>query len=513
MTTLIGLDLNATRARAIQGDSHGPGPHVPIALPLDGNHRELPLALNLQARHATVGRDGVALCRKAPHLACLDFLPHVGEARTWDAGRHRLDASRAFALFAEHLQRKLGIAEGVTMALPAYFSTAQTGLLTNLVGKARWRLLGSVPSPLTIALAAHEHLPWSGLAVVIELDDHALSWSAVAVREDVARVIHVHAAPTLARGAWLGRLLDSAALRCIRLSRRDPRESAETEQTLFDLLADHVDTHVGDAPAEMVIQTPHWYQHLKFSPNELAAFCAPLAQRAAVEMQEFLTTLAASERGIAPRIGAVLLSGAAGRLPGLAAALDALILHPEPEPPSDEHNADFGEGLIEEGLLSARVHVLDDDAVARAAFDLALRQQRGELSLGHLDAVALPGSAAADAAADDGPARLHFRGADHPLSESLFVLGRDPSCHLVFESELYPAVSARHCEIAFMRGVFVLHDRSRHGTLVNDCLVTQPMVLHSGDWIRLGSTGPLVRFLGQASDRPKSGEWRVVSGE
>jgi hypothetical protein len=491
--TLIGLDLNTTRARAIQGEHHGPGPHIPLGLPLDGNARELPLAVGLEERQPQVGRAGAGLCRRSPHLACLDFLPYLGDDRTWDSGRHRLDAAGAFALVCGHLQRRLGRAEGVTVALPAYLSAAQAALLANVAGRARWRLLGSVHVPVAVALAAHEHLPWSGVAVVVDLDGHALTLSAVTVREDLVRVPHTQSAPHLARGVWLCRLLDGAALRCVRLSRRDPRESAETEQALFDQLAAVLDTRVGEEPAEMVLQTPHWYQHLKFSAAELSAFCAPLVRRTLAEMQQFLADIAA----LGP-VGAVLLTAPAARLPGLAAAVDELILRPDAEPTVEEDQADFGEDLIEDNVLSARVHVLDDDAVARAAFDLAVRQHRGDLPRGHLDSAALPGNTVAG---DPGPARLHYRGEDHLLSAPLFTLGRDPSCNLVFETDLYPTVSARHCEIVLTRGGYLLRDRSRHGTLVNDCLVTQPTTLHSGDWIRLGPGGPLVRFLGQASDQ------------
>ncbi len=489
--TLIGLDLNATRARAIQGEDRGSGPHMPLALPLDGNERELPLAVSLEERQPRVGRAGAALCRRSPHLACVDFLPYLGDERIWDGGRQRLDAAGAFALVCEQLQRRIGRAEGVTVALPAYLSAAQAALLANVAGRARWRLLGSVPAPVAVALAAHEHLPWSGLAVVVDVDGHALTLSAVAVRDDVAQLPHTHAVAQLGRGVWLCRLLDGAALRCVRLSRRDPRESAETEQTLFDQLAAVLDSRSGDEPADMVLQTPHWYQHLKFAPAELSAFCAPLLRRTLAEMQHFLTAISS----LGP-VGAVLMTGSAARLPGLAEAVEELILQPETEPPADADNADFGEDLIEENIHSARVHILDDDAVARAAFDLAVRQHRGDLPRGHLDDAALPGSAA-DAAADRGPARLHYRGEDHLLAAPLFALGRDPACHLVFETERYPTVSARHCEIVLSRGVYLLRDRSRHGTLVNDCLVTQPTALHSGDWIRLGPDGPLLRFLGQ----------------
>ncbi len=494
--TLIGLDLNATRARAIQGENQESGPHVPFGMPLDGNARELPLALSLEERQPRVGWVGAGLCRRAPHLACLDFLPYLGDDRLWQCGRHQLNAAAALALVCDHLQRRIGRADGVTVALPAYFTTAQASLLAHVAGRARWRLLGSVPAPIAIALAAHEHLPWSGQAVIVDLDGYALTFSAVAVRNDMARLLHVHSAPALARGVWLGRLLDCAALRCIRLSRRDPRESGETEQVLFDHLAAVLDSRLGEEPAEMVVQTPHWYQHLKFSPADLLAFCAPLVERTLAEMQRFLADIAASGS-----VGAVLLTGAAARLPGLAAAVDELILTPDGEGVAEEEGVDFGEDLIEENILSARVHVLDDDAAARTVYDLAIRQHRGDLPRGHLDGAPLPGSSAADAAGDRGPARLHFRGDDYLLSGPLFMLGRDPSCHLVFDTQQYPTVSARHCEIVLTRGVYSLRDRSRQGTLINDCLVTQPTALHSGDWIRLGSGGPLLRFLGQASDQ------------
>src|SRR5262245_7419471 len=98
--SLIGLDLNATRARA----AHGPAQH-PAALRLEGEHLELPLALSLEGRHPAVGRAGAALCRRMPPFACQGFLPHLGTPRTWAAGRHRLDAGRALGLVFDCLQR------------------------------------------------------------------------------------------------------------------------------------------------------------------------------------------------------------------------------------------------------------------------------------------------------------------------------------------------------------------------------------------------------------------------
>ena len=101
----------------------------------------------------------------------------------------------------------------------------------------------------------------------------------------------------------------------------------------------------------------------------------------------------------------------------------------------------------------------------------------------------------------DGVAQAQVLGTWAKGARPSFSLGRDPGCDLVFESELYPHVSARHCEIIFDRRAYVICDRSRHGTLVNDRPVEQQAPLHSGDWIRLGPRGPVLRFLGTTSSR------------
>src|SRR5436305_841609 len=76
------------------------------------------------------------------------------------------------------------------------------------------------------ALAGHADQPWSNLALVVDVDDHALTWGAVAAEEGWARLVDFRAAPQLGLRAWKDRLLDAIADRCVRQSRRDPRDSA-----------------------------------------------------------------------------------------------------------------------------------------------------------------------------------------------------------------------------------------------------------------------------------------------
>jgi hypothetical protein len=183
----------------------------------------------------------------------------------------------------------------------------------------------------------------------------------------------------------------------------------------------------------------------------------------------------------------VLITAAAGRLPGLAAALDRSV---------ERHGGREQEPLDERGQGQTRVQVLAADAPARAAHDLAARFHRGELPHGHLDAAPLPPPQPVDA----GQPRLQFRGQDFVLCGLSFALGRHPGCDLVFDEQAHPAVAPRHCEIVFERRQYVLRNRSPQGTLVNKRPVLQQIVLQAGDWVRLGADGPLLRFLGQPTD-------------
>src|SRR5947209_20616931 len=95
---LLGLDLNATCARAVSG----PVGEYPLGLPLAPPGQDLPMVLSLQKHPPQVGRAGVRLVRDQPHLACANFLASLGikgpGARRWQAGRHQIDSSEALTV-------------------------------------------------------------------------------------------------------------------------------------------------------------------------------------------------------------------------------------------------------------------------------------------------------------------------------------------------------------------------------------------------------------------------------
>lgn len=366
--SLVGLDLNATRARAVVGVSGAP----PKPLPLDDPRPTLPAALSLQGRYAEVGRAGVALCRALPHLVCDNFLSRLGTPYEWVAGRHRLDATKALTSFLEPIRTVAASAKGVVFAVPPYLDRKQGELFATAAGKAKMSYLGSVPSPIALSLSAFLSSPWSGPAIVVDVDDHALSFSVVQstpgnvelnANEDMVPgsfslvMAHTQSRSRLGLVAWKSRTIDGVADSCIRHSRRDPRDSGTAEQMLYDQLDDVFDTIRQEQMVEVVVQGPSWCQNLILRPEDVRAFCAPLAAHAVERLRELLVS------GDAEGTQRVLVSAAAWRLPGLREALQ------------DE--------LFEGAGLTA----LDADAAAVGAHSLAVYFEGGALPREHLDAV------------------------------------------------------------------------------------------------------------------------------
>jgi hypothetical protein len=395
----------------------------------------------------------------------------------------------------------------VLVASPPYLAPQQCALVTDLAVKAHWNMLGTVFSPLAAVGSVPDALPWSGQVLVGDVDGHAFTWSLIDLTGNVARHLYTQVQPALRRTAWLCRILDGVAHGCVRTCRRDPRESADTEQSLYDQLGRIVDAGPARSVA-LLLQSADWQYNLTMRPEELAAYCGPLLQQTVEEMKAVLATHPGE-------IGGLFLTTPAAGLPGLVWALERFLQ--QSPAPLRSPGSDFGEGLSEEKVSARHVQVLDADACARGAHELAVYVQLHQLPPGFQEAFPLPpsekrgtdldqanhGSATevdltGVAFNDEGPARLQFGHEDHILSGPVFTLGRDPACDLVFETALFPSVSARHCEIIFDRDVFILRDRSRHGTFVNDRPVRQ-QILQPGDWIQLGPDGPLIRFVGHAS--------------
>ena len=255
------------------------------------------------------------------------------------------------------------------------------------------------------------------------------------------------------------------------------------------------------------MQTATWYQNLLMQPEQVVNICAGLTRQFLQEFAAVWSRLGQEERNLSlPAFSdkskaIVLATHMVGRLPGLIPALRTFVdkqrssLQPILAA-GEGDNEDFGDNLMGQAPQeSGSVLVLGPDAPARAVHALGPFFKSGESAASHLELTApLPRFTSVEI----GPARLTHQGHDFLLSERNFYLG----CHesqLLVDEPAHPGSSARQCEVVFDQRSYVLFNRSREVTLVNDYPVAGSVALHPGDWIRLGFDGPLVRFLGQAN--------------
>ncbi|MBY0460794.1 MAG: hypothetical protein K2V38_26030, partial [Gemmataceae bacterium] len=139
----VGLDLTASRALAEASGSR--------ALLLDPPDHELPLFIAGDRRTPEVGRAGVGIARKNPHLVCSNFLPALGQAKEWKLGRHALVAEAALGLVFDKVRGPvLAESDAVGLALPAYLSPSQVTRVGFVAERSKLPLAGTASAALAL---------------------------------------------------------------------------------------------------------------------------------------------------------------------------------------------------------------------------------------------------------------------------------------------------------------------------------------------------------------------------
>jgi hypothetical protein len=490
--SLVGLEINGTRVRGVLG----PLGDYPLPLTLEPPAQELPLALSLEKAALEVGSAALRLLRQRPHLVCHGFLTGLdNDIKSWQAGRHRIDAAKAMSAVWNRLEPVCRKTNGVVAALPGYLSKPAAAKVFSLGQQSKVPILGSLSAPLAAALVGYAEQTWIDTVLVVDVDEHALTLAIVKAVDGLAHVLDNRSFPHLGMRYWKDRLMNALSDCCVLQSRRDPRDAPAAEQALYEQLEGLLEASFQGRYMHLGIQATSWYQNLLVQPEQPAAFCGQLTRRMLTEIGNLVQSVPPEDMP-----ASIVLTHAAGRLPGIVPHLRALVedwfrelmIRQTRTPIPDED--DFGEDLLREtGQESPRVAILSVDALARSAHAVGAWLERGDLPPGHRDIVApLPLPQAVEA----GPARLHFQGQEYVIHEPTFCLGSHTGCHLVIDAGRHPGVAGKHCEILHDRRAYVLYNRSKEGTLVNDSPVTGSVMLRAGDWIRLGARGPVVRFLG-----------------
>jgi hypothetical protein len=372
---VVGIDLNASRIRVA-----AVGGGKVRTIPLDGTADELLLFLACDRRTPEVGRAGYSLARKAPHAVGSNFLGGLAQGRDVRAGRHSLTPEAALELALAKVRGPVAAeSEAAVLVLPTYLSQAQVTKAVQIATRVKLPLKGTASAPLAVAAhragavlaarpapepAAEGVIPMRppasgpGAVVIVDCDEHALSAAVVSVERDAIRFLTAGCWPKLGMKAWKDRLIDAVSDRCVRLCRRDPRDSAEAEQSLFEQLDEALDTARGGQRISLTVRTAHWYQDVNLQADEFDAFGLGLSQLGAEAVWELV---AGAGLPVPPRV--VWLTHAAGRLPALA----RIVHQNTPEGTS--------------------VEVLPAGAVAHAAAALVPRWLAGELQRIHMDMV------------------------------------------------------------------------------------------------------------------------------
>ncbi|MSQ93671.1 MAG: hypothetical protein EXR98_03850 [Gemmataceae bacterium] len=393
--SVLGLDWNATRVRAVLGASGA----YPMPLPLEPPALDLPLAISLEKSVPTVGGFALRQCRTSAHLVCQAFLPHLseqpGQGPRWQAGRHILDTRDACDLVWRKLSYLGASSQGLVLSVPGYLAPVQVEALRKLGERARLPVLGSAPTILTAALAAYHPSPsknegWQRSVLVIDVDDHALTIGWVKALADKAHLLECRVFPTLGLVQWHERLIDALAELFVWHHRRDPRDVPAAEQSLYDQLEPLTDAFVKRQAIQIGVHCPQWFKHLLVHPDQTAQICQAHVRHAAHEVECLLACWPAGE---SPR--SIVVTHQASRLPGLLDALHSMVLPTttsETKLPQTKmtHYADedFGDQLMfPEHAEPGGVMVLTPEAPARAAHGLAELFRRGVLPAGHVETI------------------------------------------------------------------------------------------------------------------------------
>jgi hypothetical protein len=387
--SVLALDWNATRVRAVLGDDNDAEP-----MALDPPSVELPLALALGAK-PEVGGAALRRSRVDGHLVCQSFLPYLnekpGQGPFWQAGRYRLDAFAACEHFWQRLQKLAVDAKSIVLTVPDYLRPGQAMALCKIGEKLRLPIVGSVPGSLSAGLAGISERSWHSSLVVVDVDEHALTLCWLKTLADNMHVVESRSLPHLGLRVWRERLIDMLSDLFVLEHRRDPRDAPQAEQSLFDQLDILTDAAHENRALQIAVQGQSWFKHLLVHPEQTEQFCRQLVNATIGEAEQLLFAMPHAEW---PPV--MLMTRAAGRLPGLVTAMQSVALvHPSAETKLPQikatafDGADFGERLlIHDDGPSLDVHVLRAEAPARAAHRLAESFRTGALLRGHLDLVA-----------------------------------------------------------------------------------------------------------------------------
>ncbi|MER3415813.1 MAG: hypothetical protein C4297_06325 [Gemmataceae bacterium] len=305
------LDIDHDRIEAMGADSQGR--LVPIALQDEAS--ELPLCVALDRRRPIAGRQALTLAYQAPLAVCRGFLPLLGTTARWEYQRHTVCAEDALEIVLRQVAARLPRASAVVFVVPSYLSVDQMRRVVRIASLAGIDASALATRPLIVALAGIEGN--GSQNIVVDADDWALSFVVVRAQADEIRQTMRAVDRWLGRRIWKEAVIRYVAEWCIRISRRDPRDSPLAYGMLQAQAESLLDAACENKRVFLELQSELWLQALDLSGGDIARACHYLAGMVVQDVRRL------ERRDARLTDAAVLLSPTAAQLPALASAVYA----------------------------------------------------------------------------------------------------------------------------------------------------------------------------------------------
>jgi len=418
----------------------------------------------VEQRRILTGRDAFALAR---------LKPRATSARHWanlsiEPGSATVPGNRSNAELAhvqlERLWSEAGGADQVVFVVPSTYGADALGILLGLAEEC-----GIPAGAIVDAAAAASVRPWPERQLVYV--DAGLYGAYVTPLEQGEKA--AAGAPSKLESLGLAGLMDAFARRIAELfvlaTRFDPFHRAETEQRLYDGLAEVLAALDRDGKASIAIADDDETFEIDVERAELLG----AAQGFYRALRQLIAQSRQSQSGLV-----IELSDRLAGLPGLGdelARLDAAsVVELEP-------------GHAARAVLAAADELALDTPAVRHFRRLSWRDTAAEAEPRR----ETPAPVRRAAPGEPRPTHVVYRGVAYPVNGAGVVIGRSKLDHrraILIESRA-EGVSRAHCELAVVDGELRLRDLSSFGTFVNERRIDGEEVLKPADVIRVGSPG------------------------
>jgi len=448
----LALEVNDVGLVALLAGASRPEPASPGVALLDG-------------ARLLVGLPAAARARTRPRFANDTFWDRLD---TEPVGRpFPPDVTRADLAHAhlQALREELGGAPPQTvLAVPGYWGAGALGLLLSVARAAGFPVVGLVDAAVAAASLGHP----GEVLLHLDLTRHRSIVTELVQADEVVRT-RVVASDRVGWRVLVEAWAETIAAQFVRETRFDPLHAGDTEQALHDAL-------------------PAWLDELcirESLPVSLAA--SGREYRVELTRASLLAAAAVPCRGLIELVGrlapagepaALLLSGRAGRIPGLAERLRGEL------------------GLVVEELTvaaaaSGALAWRERLRHAGEALPFVTRLPSGLAAAGRGTAVA-PAAPVPAVPGDGRPPTHVLNGAvAHAIGLGELAIGTGPPAgvrSLMLRDET-GGVSPHHCSVVAADGGVTVEDRSGGDTFVNEERVEGRTTLRAGDRLRLGRSG------------------------